>query len=325
MRIRWGRELIILIAIILLSFFLALTTNFLFTHDRSGGLTFNSQSIRLLLETNAYAVIAAVGMTMVIVSGQIDLSVGSALAVCSLAGGYAALAGIPIPLVVPLMIACGTVIGLVNGLAVSKGRIHSIIVTLGMMTLLRGFILLVTAQQWLYPPDSFKYLGRARLLGLTLPVWEAAVVALIAAYLMANTRLGRAIYAVGSNRDAASLSGINMPRIQLLVLTLNGMLIGVASVAQAPRFTAIQNNIGMGLELLAITSVVVGGTSIFGGSGNVLGSVLGALFIGLIHSAMVFLRIPAIWEQAVYGLFLLIAVAMDIIRTRRRIALGGTR
>jgi ribose/xylose/arabinose/galactoside ABC-type transport system permease subunit len=323
MRIRWGRELILLIGIVLLVILLTATTSFLVTRDEEGRLVLNPQSVGLLLETNAYLVIAAIGMTIVIVSGQIDLSVGSALAVCSLAAGYSALAGIPLPLVILITIACGTAIGMVNGLLVYKGGIHSIIVTLGMMTLLRGLILVVTEQEWLYMPDSFTHLGMTRYFGLTLPVWEALVVTAVAAFLVANTRLGRMFYAVGGNDAAASISGINVGRVKLLALTLNGMIIGIASLAQAPRFTAIQNNIGKGLELLAITSAVVGGTNIFGGSGNPLGSALGVLFVGLTHSAMVFLRIPADWEEAVYGLFLLVAVGIDIVRTRRRKQLLG--
>jgi rhamnose transport system permease protein len=322
MRVRWGRELVILIGTVLLVVLLAVTTNFLFTQDEAGRLVLNLQSIGLLLETNAYLVIAAIGMTIVIVSGQIDLSVGSIMAVCSLTAGYAALAGVPIPLVVLLAIACGAVIGLVNGLLVSKGNIHSIIVTLGMMTLLRGLILLAT-DEWLEIPDSFKVLGTTRFLGLALPVWEALVVTLVAAFLVANTRMGRMFYAVGGNDDAASVSGINVGRVKLLALIFSGMLVGIASVAQAPRFTLIQNNIGKGLELLAITSAVVGGTNILGGSGNPLGSALGALFVGLTHSAMVFLRVPADWEEAVYGLVLLVAVGVDIIRARRRVRLLG--
>lgn len=318
MRVRRGRELILLIGIVLLVVLLAASTTFLVTRNEQGRLVFNPQSIGLLLETNAYLVIAAIGMTIVIVSGQIDLSVGSALAVCSLTAGYSALAGIPLPLVILLTIAAGTAIGLVNGLLVYKGGIHSIIVTLGMMTLLRGLILVVTAQEWLYMPDSFTGLGMTRYFGLTLPVWEALVVTAAAAYLVANTRLGRMFYAVGGNAEAASISGINVGRVRLLALTLNGMIIGIASLAQAPRFTAIQNNIGKGLELLAITSAVVGGTNILGGSGNPLGSALGVLFVGLTHSAMVFFRVPADWEEAVYGLFLLVAVGIDIVRTRRR-------
>jgi len=323
MRVKFGRELIILIVIAFLMLLLSAKTTFLFTRDASGALKFNIEPIRSLLDTNAYTIIATVGMSLVIIAGQIDLSVGSTLAVCSLAAGYAALAGIPIPLVALFAILMGALIGCINGVIVAWGRIHSIIVTLGTMTLLRGLILLVTKQEWLYPPDSFKYLGRASFLGFPLPIWMAVVVVPIAAFLMRNTRTGREIYAVGSNAKAAALSGINVPFTRFITLALNGLLIGIASLAHAPRFTAIQNNIGKGFELLVITCVVIGGTSIFGGSGSIWGSVLGVLFIGIVRTAMVFFRIPAIWEQAVYGTFLLIAVAIDAIRAQRRIATGG--
>ncbi len=322
MRIKFGRELILACSIILLISLLSVKTSFLFIRDASGAFKFNFEPIRSLLDTYAYTIIAAVGMTLVIIAGQIDLSVGSTLAVCSLVAGYAALAGMPIPLVALLAILVGVVIGCVNGIIVAWGRIHSIIVTLGTMNLLRGLILLVTKQEWLYPPDSFKYLGRVAFLGFPLPVWMAVVTILIAISLVKNTRTGREIYAVGSNSNAAAISGINVPFIKFMTLALNGLLIGIASLAHAPRFTAIQNNIGKGFELMVITCVVIGGTSIFGGSGSIWGSVAGVIFIGVVRTAMVFLRIPAIWEQAVYGAFLLIAVAIDAIRAQRRVILG---
>jgi ribose/xylose/arabinose/galactoside ABC-type transport system permease subunit len=323
MRIKFGRELMLACSIIFLLFLLSVKTSFLFIRDVSGALKFNIEPIRSLFDTYAYTIIAAVGMTLVIIAGQIDLSVGSTLAVCSLVAGYAALVGMPIPLVALLAVFVGLVIGCVNGIIVAWGRIHSIIVTLGTLNLLRGLILLVTKQEWLYPPDSFKYLGRAAFLGFPLPVWMAVVIVLIAAFFVKNTRTGREIYAVGSNPNAAVISGINVPFIKFITLALNGLLIGIASLAHAPRFTAIQNNIGKGFELMVITCVVIGGTSIFGGSGSIWGSVVGVIFIGVVRTAMVFLRIPAIWEQAVYGAFLLIAVAIDAIRARRRVILGG--
>lgn len=323
MRIKLGREGIILLLIIFILLILSLNTTFLLTRDNLGGIKFTFVPMKSLLDTYAYAIIASVGMTLVIISGQIDLSVGSTLAVCSLLAGYTALIGVPIPVVILLTLLTGFIIGCVNGVIVAWGRIHSIIVTLGTMTLLRGLILLLTKQEWLYPPDSFKYLGRAAFLGFPLPVWIAGIIVPIAALLVKNTCIGREFYAVGSNTKAAIISGINVPFIKFLALALNGLLVGLASLTHAPRFTALQNNIGKGFELLVITCVVIGGTSIFGGSGSIWGSALGVIFIGVVRTAMIFFKIPAIWEQTVYGAFLLVAVAIDAIRARRRTVVGG--
>lgn len=317
-----GREGIILGLIILMVLVLSINTTFLFTRDTLGRIKLSLTPIKSLLDTYAYVIIASIGMTLVIISGQIDLSVGSTLAVCSLLAGYMALIGIPIPVVILLTLLTGFVIGCINGVIVAWGRIHSIIVTLGTMTLLRGLILLLTKQEWLYPPDSFKYLGRMTFLGIPLTVWIAGFTLIFVALLVKNTRVGREFYAVGSNARAALISGINVSFIKFLALALNGLLVGLASLTHAPRFTALQNNIGKGFELLVITCVVIGGTSIFGGSGSIWGSALGVLFIGIVRTAMIFFKIPAIWEQTVYGTFLLIAVAIDAIRARRQILKG---
>ncbi len=324
MRIFTGREFIILLAIVLMAAVLVATTPFVFVPDvKTGEKTFDLDPVILLLDNLAATVIASVGMSVVILAGQIDLSIGSALAVCSVIAAYASQTSLPLPIVILIPIAVGGLIGAVNGAIVAWGRIHSIIVTLGTMTILRGLIVGVVQEEWAYTGEAFKAWGTTRTLGLPTPVWIALITVPIAIYLLANTRLGREIYAVGSNINAARISGINTARIQFLTLFFNGLAIGLASVAHAPRFRAIQNNIGQGFELLVITTVVVGGTSIFGGRGSILGSVLGVLFIGLARSAMVYFHVPAIWEQAVYGTALLVAVGTDIIRTRRKILVGG--
>ncbi len=321
-----GRELVVLIFILLLLAVLSFMpgSHFLFTQDRDGNSMINTRPITNILTRTSYLAVEAVGMTMVIIAGQIDLSVGSTLAVCAQAAGYSAKWGLPIPLVILLSVAVGTLVGVVNGFLVAKGRIHSIIVTLGMMIILRGIILWATGQRWLTDlPDGFRYLGKGYFLFLPVPIWFVIIFVPIGAYLLANTPLGRQIYAVGGNPNAAVLSGISVPNIHLLVLAANGALVGLGTMINATRYSAIEANIGSGDEFRVITAVVVGGTSIFGGSGSVMGSLLGVLLVGVIQAALNFWKIPSIWEQAVYGSLILITVVVDALRARRRLALGG--
>ena len=270
----------------------------------------------LLLDNYAATFIGAIGMTLVILAGQIDLSVGSALALCAVIAAWVSQMGWPTPFAFLAPILVGTSIGLLNGVIVAYGRIHSILVTLGMMTLLRGLVVYLVPAGWVATSDAFKVVGLARPLGISTSIWIAGAFALAIALVVRHTRWGREIYAVGSNSQAAMILGIRPHRVWFTVLLFNGFAIGMASAVHASRFGVIQNNIGQGFELLLITAVVIGGTSIFGGYGSVWGTLLGVLFLALIRSALVYFRIPALWEQAVYGIFLLFAVGFDIARTR---------
>ncbi len=323
---RWkGREPFLLILDALLIAILAATTPFLLRRDAGGALLIDLSALRLLLDNYAATFIGAVGMTLVILSGQIDLSVGSALALCAVIAAQVSQMGWPIPLAFLAAIGAGTLIGLINGTIVAYGRIHAILVTLGMMTILRGLVVHLVPAGWVATSDAFKAVGLARPLGVSTSIWIAAAFALLVALLVRYTRWGREIYAVGSNPGAAAIIGIRPHRIWFAVLLLNGFTIGLASAVHASRFGVIQNNIGQGFELLLITAVVIGGTSIFGGYGSVWGTLLGVLFLALVRSALIYFRIPALWEQAVYGAFLLFAVGLDIARARAwpRVLRGG--
>lgn len=277
---------------------------------------FDLGAARLLLDNYAATFIGAVGMTLVILAGQIDLSVGSALALGAVVAAAVSQSGWPLPLVFLAPIGVGILIGLINGAVVAYGRIHAILVTLGMMTLLRGLVVHLVPAGWVATSDAFKAVGLARPLGVSTPIWIAAAFALGVALAVRYTRWGREIYAVGSNPNAAAILGIQPHRVWFAVLLFNGFAIGLASAVHASRFGVIQNNIGQGFELLLITAVVIGGTSIFGGYGSVGGTLLGVLFLALVRSALIYFRIPALWEQAVYGAFLLFAVGIDIARAR---------
>lgn len=317
------RERTLILGILGLLVLLTAKTPFIFERRAGGGVTFSLDALRLLLDNYASTFIAAVGMTVVIVAGQLDLSVGSSLALCAVSAAWASSTGLPLPIVVALPIVIGTTIGIVNGAIVAYGGMHSLIVTLGMMTLLRGVVIQVVPVGWLATSDRFKALGTTRFLGVALPVWVAIVFAIALVVLVRRTRLGRDVYAVGSNPDAAQIMGISPARIRFLTLAFSGFAIGLASAVHASRFGIIQNSIGQGFELLVITTVVIGGTSIFGGSGTIKGTLLGVFAIALIRSSLVYFHVPALWEQVVYGALLLVAVGVDAVRSRRLQRIAG--
>lgn len=275
------------------------------------------QNIVDILINAAYITVAATGMTMIIISGAIDISVGAIIGVCAIVAGTAAKAGWPMVAVVLITVLAGGVMGLFNGWLVAKLKIPAIIVTLGMLSVYRGGMIWFTRGVWIRNlPESF-YLSQRALLGIPAPIWIMVVTVIVFAYLLRNTVFGRYIYAVGGNHDAARLAGVPVERIQLAVFLLNGLLIGLAAIVLATRFSVIQSNTGIGFELVVITAAVVGGTSILGGSGTIIGTFLAVLLLQVLGTGMTFLRISPYWFQTVQGLMILLAVVADIVRRRR--------
>lgn len=257
-------------------------------------------------------------MTVVILAGGIDISVGSQLAICSVLSALAGRAGWPTPMILLAGLLSGAALGFLNGALVTWGRIPSIIVTLGTMTLLRGALLWATGGAWVRDlPESFTEIGRGTLLGIPYPVLTAAVVALAAGMALTRTTWGRWVYAVGGQPKSAALAGIPVDRVVLGTFVALGMLTGLGAVVYAARFTVVQPNAGVGLELLAITAVVVGGTDIFGGRGSLAGTVLGVLLFGILGTALTFLGIPSYWEGTLQGALILMAVLSDALSVRR--------
>ena len=270
-----------------------------------------------ILVNTAYISVAAVGMTMVIVSGNIDISIGSILGVCATIAGKLAVSGVPVPLAFLAAIAAGGMLGLVNGMLVAFARIPAIVATLGTLSILRGGLILVTQGEWISNmPEPF-YISQRSLAGVPIPILVMAAVVAAGWFWMRYTPGGRALYAVGGNRDSARLAGIDPRRVTVQVFTANGVLVGLAAVLYAARFTTIQSNAGLGLELIVITAAVVGGVSILGGSGSVLGALLGALLINVISTGLVFLKISPFWLQSVQGCLILVTVLVDVWRRRR--------
>src|SRR5438034_932621 len=298
-----GRELTIVAALAMLSGYLSLTqANFR-----------DAFTISTILTNAAYVAVVGIGMTIVIVAGQIDISVGSMLAVCALITGTLARAGVPMPLVVLAGLLLGLGMGALNGALVAYLRVPSIIVTLATLTVLRGAIVWWTKGYWVMPlPPGWKVLGTTHLLGLPLPVWIGWAAVLAASILLAHTVFGLKIYAAGSHPQAAQLNGIDTARVTFWVFALNGLLVGLATMLHVTRFSMVQTQEGLGLEFLVITAVVVGGTNIFGGSGTVVGTYLGVLLLTVTSSALTFLGISATWDQAISGAFNLVAESAAI-------------
>ncbi len=267
---------------------------------------------------NAYIAVAAIGMSMVIVSGNIDVSVGSLIGVLAVVSGTLAVSGWPLWLAWTLPVLVGMAISAINGWLVAYMRVPSIVVTLGMLSILKGGLISVTAGAWINNlPDGYQ-LAQLRPLGVPMAVWFMIVLTALAAFWMYYSGFGRAIYAVGGNAEAARLAGIDRRRTVFIVFIIHGFFAGIASILFATQLSVIQSTVPPNLELTVITASVVGGVSILGGTGTVIGSTLAAILIAAIGSSLVFINVSPYWLRAVQGLLILLPVLADLARRRKR-------
>lgn len=256
----------------------------------------------------APTVIVAVAMTFVITTGQIDLSVGSILALSASAIAIIAESNSWI-IALSLALLIGVFFGVVNGYFSAYQALPSFIVTLAGLTAIRGIALLIT-QGYSTPIENpaLLFLGQGQFLGIYMPTWIALIVALIGLYLFNMTRFGRYVTAVGSNGEAIRRAGIDIRRIKLMVLVMTGFAGALAGVLIAARLASGSSNSGVAFELEAITAVVLGGTSLMGGRGTVIGSVLGALVLGVLANGLVLMRVDVYWVPIMQGAILLVAI-----------------
>ncbi|HKC88388.1 MAG TPA: ABC transporter permease [Blastocatellia bacterium] len=282
-------------------------------------------NLRDLAIGNAPALIVAVGMTMVILTRQIDISVGSQFAVCSVAAGLiakmTAKTGMPIIAVFVAVALIGCVFGAINGALVARLNIPSIVATLAVMVAMRDGLRWATGGAWVQGlPSEFQWFGLGQSVGQIVIVVASIAVFSAFAWGLKNLAAGRAVYAVGSDAEAARLAGVEPRRVVFGVFMLMGALTGVAATLDSIRFTDIQSNAGVGLELKAIAAVVVGGTAINGGRGKLAGTLIGVALLGTIGTALTFLGVNPFWEKAIQGAIILAAVASDVVfaRARRR-------
>ena len=307
-RLFGNQESVILFGLLLLIFVIGIA-NPRFLQERN---------ISDILQGNAYIAVAALGMTMVIVTGNIDISVGSLVGLLAVISGRLAVGGAPTPIAWLVPLAAGAVSGAFTGFLVAYLRIPSIVVTLGMLSIIRGILIIWTNGKRVSGMPADYFLSQMRPLGIPMPIIIMTALTLAVALWMRYSRTGRAFYALGGNAEAARLSGLSPRRLLMTVFILNGLFVGVASVIYSTQFNIIQATPPPALELSVITASVVGGVSILGGTGTVVGSTLAALLLNFIRSAMIFINVSPFWLKAVQGLLILATVLADLVRRRGR-------
>ena len=262
--------------------------------------------------------IMALGMTLVMIAGGIDLSVGSQLAFCSLAGTMALERGASIPVAIALAVAAGTGLGACNGLLIVGLRISPFIVTLGTLGVFRGLTLILSrGLPVVNIPPSFSVVGEGNLSSVPVPLLILGSAALMIHLLLRHSLLGRNAYAMGGNREAARLAGIPLGRYTIAVYAVAGMLTGLASMIEASRLMTGQPTAGEGYELRTIAAVVIGGGSLHGGEGSVAGTLIGAFIMGLLSNGANLLGVSPFWQQVLIGAVIIAAVSLDEWRKRR--------
>ena len=269
-----------------------------------------------ILLAHSYIAVAAIGMSMVIITGNIDISVGSLIGVLAAVSGTIAINDYPIWIAWTVPVLLAMVISGSLGVLVAYCRIPAIVASLGYLSILKGGLIIWTGGAWITDlPENFG-LALVRILGIPSPVWFMLVLTGMAAYWMRNSNLGRALYAVGGNTEAARLAGMPVKRLVAIVFVINGFFVGVSGVLFATQLKVIQTTVPPYLELTIITASVVGGVSILGGTGSVIGSTLAAVLLAAIGSALIFIDVSPFWIRATYGTLILVTVLFDLHRRR---------
>lgn len=304
-----SREATVVGFILILGLYLEVATGRFLTLDNLGN----------VLLSSAGTAIVALGMTLVILTGGIDVSVGSMLGVVSVAVGYAAAAGWSLIAIILVALATGTLLGSANGAVIAFGGIMPIIATLGTLNILRALTFQLLRAKWISDlPATLSTFGLGLALHVPIAAWIALALAFAFVYLAVRRPLGRHIYAIGGNVEAARLAGIDLVRATLFVYAITGMLVGVAALIYVGQTGIVQSNSGVGFELQVIAAVVLGGTSILGGRGSVAGSALGAFLVAEIKNGLTLLNISGLAEGMVSGVLILLAVGLDRLRSRGR-------
>ncbi len=278
----------------------------------------SSNVINVLRQISINAIIAF-GMTVVIIGRGIDLSVGSLLALTGVVGASLAVAGLPASVAIAGALALGTCMGVFNGAFVAYAGIAPFIVTLAGLTIFRGMALAITDGRPVSGlPPAFMTIGYGNFLGLPVPIWIMLGFLVLTHLILRYTALGRAVYAIGGNEEAARLSGIPVRRTILFTFAYSGLAASLAAMVLTGRLNSAQPSAGAMFELDAIAAVVVGGTSLFGGRGGVFGTLVGALIIGVINNGMNLLNVPSFYQQIVKGGVILAALLIERLAATRR-------
>lgn len=277
-----------------------------------------SNVVGILLSTAVTGMLAT-GVTFVIITGGIDLSVGTVMTFGSvMTGVFISFWGLPIPIGILGGLAAGALAGFINGTLAAKLKIPAFIATLGMMMVAGGLNLVISGTRPIYfmQTPAFRKVAMGTVFGIPYAVIIFLGSAAIASFILTKTVFGRYTYALGSNEEAARLSGINVDRWKIAVFSLGGLFSGLAGVVMASRLNSAQPALGAGYELEAIAAVVIGGTSLSGGEGTILGTVIGAFIMSVLTNGLRILSIPQEWQQVIIGAIVILAVYSDIIRRR---------
>jgi ribose transport system permease protein len=296
-----------LLGLVLLSVTLTILSPYFLTID-------NLLSIAL---QTAIIAILALGQVYVIISGGIDLSVGSILALSGVISAQLLVSGWPTALAIVAGIFAGALLGFINGLVITKGNLPPFIVTLGMMGVARGLSLVLTDGLPVSGlPETFTKLGNETIFYIPIPVIFLIVVAIISSFILSRTIFGRYVYSIGSNEEAAQLSGINVNFHKLMIYVVCGLLSGLAGVLLTARLVSAQPSAGTGYELDAIAAVVIGGASLMGGVGTVGGTIIGAFIMGVLRNGLNLLNVTPFWQQIAIGVVIVLAVYLDQMRRK---------
>ena len=300
----------------LMVFFSAASPNFLQTDNLVG-----------ILQATAVNGVLAIACTFVIITSGIDLSVGTLMTFCAvMAGVFMTYWGLPMYVGIAAAIVFGALAGWVSGFLIAKLKIPPFIATLGMMMLLKGLSLVISGTKPIYFNDSpdFSYISQESLIGYffpSLPIPNAVlilfVVAIVSSLILNKTILGSYTFALGSNEEAVRLSGVNVDRWKIIIYSLNGAICGIAGLLIASRLNSAQPALGQGYELDAIAAVVIGGTSLSGGAGTILGTIIGAFIMSVLTNGLRIMSVAQEWQTVITGIIIILAVYADILRRRK--------
>ena len=270
--------------------------------------------LNLLLQVTSNALIAF-GMTFVILTGGIDLSVGSILALSSALTAGLLGSGMPVTLAILISLILGCILGMMNGLLISYGKLAPFIVTLATMTIFRGATLVYTngnpITKGLSDTFLFQFLGQGYIVGIPFPVIIMFIVFIVLYVLLHKTAFGKSVYAIGGNEKAAYISGVKLNKVKIIIYSISGIMASISGLIITSRLSSAQPTAGASYEMDAIAAVVLGGTSLSGGRGRILGTLIGALIIGVLNNGLNIIGVSAFWQQVVKGVVILIAVLID--------------
>lgn len=302
------RELGLLVALIVLGTIISLASPYFLV----------PQNLFNILRQVSVIAILAIGETLVLITGGIDLSIGSLVSMTGIIAAYCLGVGLSPWVAIPIGILSGTIAGLINGLVITRLKVNSFIATLGMLGIAQGVALLFSGGMPLSLRGGFQFIGQGKLFGvIPVPAIIMFIVIILAAFLMRRSVLARYIYAVGGSERAALVSGVRIYRVRTIVYMISGTLAGLGGIIVGTNLAVADPTVATGLELDVITAAVIGGASLSGGVGTALGALLGAIIMGVLRNAFVMLHVSGYWQLVVMGVFVILAVAVDNLSAKK--------